>query len=221
MGKVSAKPRQVVGKRRQRKHVQERGNTRRKQLLDAAEELLKTTPVEELSFKQVSEKAGVPEGSAYHFFANRYDLLAALATQVAEQFGNTYRKPIPGNRISSWHDLADVMVDRAVRMYRSNPAATQIWLSGRTPAQVRLADHVSDKSISGVMHEVFDGLFVLPELPERYDPFFFFLELCDVPLSISVIEHGRITDEMIEEAKRVGKGYLSTYLPPVLERRSS
>lgn len=48
---------------------------RRKLLLDAAIQLLETTPIEELSFKQVSEKAGVPEGSAYHFFANRYDLL--------------------------------------------------------------------------------------------------------------------------------------------------
>ena len=219
MGKVAAKPRQVVGKRRQRKHVQERGNIRRMQLLGAAEELLKTTPVEELSFKQILEKAGVPEGSAYHFFANRYDLLAALAKQVAEQFGTGFRDVTPSKKFVSWHDLADALVDRAVQMYRSNPAATQIWLSGRTPAQVRLADHVGDAAISGVIHDIFDEIFVLPELPSRYDPFFFFLELCDVPLSLSVIEHGKISDEMIEEAKRAGKGYLATYLPPILEKR--
>jgi len=219
MVKSPAKPRQVVGKRRQRKHVQERGNTRRKQMLDAAEELLKSTPVEELSFKQISEKAGVPEGSAYHFFANRYDLLAALANQVAEQFGSGFRNAIDKKKFKSWHNLADAMVDQAVKMYRSNPAATQIWLSGRTPAQVRLADHVSDAAISNVIHDIFNEFFVLPELPSRYDPFFFFLELCDVPMSISVIEHGKITDEMIEEAKRAGKGYLGTYLPPVLEVR--
>jgi AcrR family transcriptional regulator len=147
MAKTTAKPRQVVGKRRQRKHVQERGNTRRVKLLDAAQELLKTTPVEELSFKQISDKANVPEGSAYHFFANRYDLLAALANQIASQFGEAYRQPIPRDQINCWHDLADVMVERAVKMYRNNPAASQIWLSGRTPAQVRLADHVSERSI--------------------------------------------------------------------------
>ena len=219
MSDKTVKLRQVVGKRRRRKHVQERGNTRRRQLLDAAEKLLETTPLEELSFKKISEKAGVPEGSAYHFFANRYDLLAALANQIAEQFGDGFRKPVRESMISSWHDLADVMVDRAVNMYRNNPAAAQIWLSGRTPAQVRLADHVSEKAVSSVMHEIFNKLFRLPELPMAYDPFFFFLELCDVPLSISVIEHGKITDEMIEESKRVGKGYLGTYLPTILERR--
>ena len=82
-----------------------------------------------------------------------------------------------------------------------------------TPAQVRLADHVSDKAVSSILYDIFDSVFVMPELPSTVDPFFFFLELCDVPLSISVIEHGKITEAMIVEAKRVGKGYLGTYLP--------
>jgi len=148
MAESKAKTRQVVGKRRTRKHVQERGNTRRKQMLDAAEELLASMPIEELSFKQISEKAGVPEGSAYHFFANRYDLLTALASELAERFGARYRDPIQSRKVKSWHDIVDVLVDRAVQMYRESPAAMQIWLSGRTPAEVRLADHVSEKSVS-------------------------------------------------------------------------
>lgn len=217
--KVSA--RQVVGRRRQRKHAQERGNTRRRQLLDAAEELLRTTPIEELSFRQISEKAGVPEGSAYHFFANRYDLLMALAGQIAARFGEIYSKPVPAAKIRDWGDLVDVFVDRAVRAYEANPAATQIWLSGRTPAQVRLADHVSDKAVSNVIRDAFARYFELPELPEDYDVFFHFMEICDVLLSLSVIEHGRITPPMVEEAKRAGKAYLGTYLPPVLKRRKA
>ena len=219
MATKAGNPRQVVGKRRERQHAQERGNVRRKLLLDAAIELLETTPIEELSFKQVSEKAGVPEGSAYHFFANRYDLLAALANQLAQAFADAYAQPIPPDSVSNWHDLADLIVDRAVAMYRSSNVASQIWLSGRTPAQVRLADHVGDRAVSGFLFSIFDALFVMPELPHDSDPFFFFLELCDVPLSISMIEHGEIRDDMVEEAKRVGKGYLSTYLPPVLTKR--
>lgn len=214
-----AKARQVVGKRRARKHVQERGNTRRKMMLDAAEELLASMPIEELSFKQVSEKAGVPEGSAYHFFANRYDLLTALASELADRFGARYRDPIQSKRVKSWHDIVDIVVDRAVKIYRENPAAMQIWLSGRTPAEVRLADHVSDKSVSSDLQSLFEQFFVLPDLPTDYDVFFYFLELSDVILSLSIIENGELTEHMIEEAKRVGRGYLGTYLPPVLKRR--
>ena len=214
-----AQPRQVVGRRRQRQHVQERGNTRRKQLLETAAALLQSTPIEELSFKQVSEAAGVPEGSAYHFFANRYDLLGALAKEIAAHFGAGFQAAVAGRGFTSWHELADTLIDQAVRMYRENPAAMQIWLSGRAPAQVRLADHVSGIAISHVIHDIFDDYFELPKLPEHFDPFFFFLEMCDVPLSVSVIEHNTITNARGDEAKRAGKSYLGTYLPPVLQKR--
>ena len=101
---------------------------RRKLLLDAAIQLLETTPIEELSFKQVSEKAGVPEGSAYHFFANRYDLLAALASQLAQGFADAYSQPIAREDIHNWHDLADLIVDRAVA--RCTAAVTSRRRSG-------------------------------------------------------------------------------------------
>lgn len=220
MAEPKGKARQVVGKRRTRKHVQERGNTRRKKLLDAAEELLASMPIEELSFKQISEKAGVPEGSAYHFFANRYDLLSALASDLANRFGTRYRDPILRKKVTSWHDIVDVVVERAVTIYRDSPAAMQIWLSGRTPAEVRLADRISDEAVSGDIRSLFQEFFMLPDLPTDYDIFFYFLELTDVPLSLSVIENGEITGQAIEEAKRVGRGYLGTYLPPVLEEQA-
>lgn len=221
MSEVATKSRQVVGKRRQRKRVQERGNARRRLMLEAAEELLESMPIEELSFKAVSTKAGVPEGSAYHFFANRYDLLTALASQLAGRFRKAYGKPVSQHRIRSWHDLVDVLVDRAVAVYRQSPAAMKIWLSGRTPAQVRLADHVSDEKVSTEIHELFNEHFVLPDLPQDYDVFFYLLELADVPLSLSIIENGRLTRQSIEEAKRVGIGYLGTYFPPDLEKRNT
>jgi AcrR family transcriptional regulator len=219
MSVTSSKSRQVVGKRRQRKRVQERGNARRVLLLEAAEAMLESVPIEELSFKQVSAKARVPEGSAYHFFANRYDLLAALASRLADRFRESYARPVPKGSIGSWHDLVGIVVDRAVAIYSQSPAAMKIWLSGRTPAQVRLADHVSDAQVSSDLYEWFNNYFVLPDLPEDYDIFFYFLELADVPLSLSIIENGKLTNQAIEEAKRVGVGYLGTYLPPVLEKR--
>jgi AcrR family transcriptional regulator len=210
--------RQVVGKRRQRKHVQERGNIRRQRLLSAAEELLGSVPVEALSFKAVCVKAGVPESSAYHFFANRYDLMTALTTRLAEKFSLAYKAPVAARRIQNWRDVVDLIIDRAVEMYQANPAAVQVWLSGRTPAEVRLADHVSDKQVSHVVREVFEQFFELPDLPGNCDIFFYFMELSDLMLSLSVIEHGEITENMVEESKRAGKGYLANYLPPVLER---
>jgi|TARA_B100000315_G_scaffold55133_1_gene49317 AcrR family transcriptional regulator len=219
MEKREVKLRQVVGKRRKRKHVQRRGNIRREKLLRAAEELLNEIAIEKLSFREISSKAGVPEGSAYHFFANRYDLLSALSSEIAEQFGMGFLKLIPQEEISSWHDLVDIVSDRARSMYESNTAAAQIWLSGRTPAEVRLAERDGSNRVSNIIEGIFNSHFILPNLPKDVDVFFLYMEVSDVINSLSFIEYGRITDEMNEEVKRVGKGYLSTYLPSILERR--
>jgi len=44
--------------------------------------------------------------------------------------------------------------------------------------------------------------------------------MTDLLFSINLRETGGIQDDIVEEAKRVGKGYLSTYLPSVLTPKS-
>ena len=98
-------------------------------------------------------------------------------------------------------------------------AAVQIFLGGKTPPEVGLVDRNSVRTVSTVLLELFDRSFVLPDVPNIDDVFYYFVQLTDLMLSLSVIEHGEITPAMLEESKRAGKGYLSTYLPPMLTRR--
>jgi hypothetical protein len=42
--------------------------------------------------------------------------------------------------------------------------------------------------------------------------FYFFIEIADLIFTLSVIEHGNITAAMLDEAKRAGTAYLSTYI---------
>jgi AcrR family transcriptional regulator len=211
--------RQVVGKSRHRKNVQARGEERRGQLIDAARELLKEIPVEELTFGQIAAKAGVPEGSAYHFYANKYDVLSSLAKELSVQFVESYKEPIDETTIRSWQDLADLVVDRTAAIYAVDLAAVQIFLSGRTPPEVGMVDRSSVRTVSAVLVDLFDRLFVLPDVPNIHNVFYYFVELTDLMLSLSVMENGEITSEFLEESKRAGKGYLGTYLPPILTRR--
>ena len=219
--KKNGPARQVVGKQRQREKVQARGVARRRLLLDAARELLADIPVEELTFGQIAAKAGVPEGSAYHFYANKYDVLSSLAEELSTQFLDAYQGPIDGSRINTWHDLADLVIDRSADIYAVDIAAVQIFLGGKTPPEVGLVDRTSVRTLSTVLLELFDRFFVLPDVPTIHDVFYYFVQLTDLMLSLSVIENGEITPEMLEESKRAGKGYLGTYLPPMLTRRGS
>ena len=219
--KTNGQARQVVGKQRQRKKVQARGVARRRVLLDAARDLLTEVPIEELTFGQIATKAGVPEGSAYHFYANKYDVLSSLAEELSAQFLDAYQEPIDASRINTWHDLADLVIDRSAAIYAVDIAAVQVFLGGRTPPEIGLVDRTSVRTLSTVLLELFDQFFVLPDVPNIDDVFYYFIQVTDLMFSLSVIENGEITPTMLEESKRAGKGYLATYLPPMLTRRDS
>jgi AcrR family transcriptional regulator len=204
--------RQKVGLRKTNVGVRKRGKQRREALLRAAYDLLCERPLEEITFIDIADKAEIPEGSAYHFFANRFDIFSALARKLSDLFIEAHRRPVPASRRKHWKALAEYFVDVGVKVYTDNPPARQLLIGGKTPPEVKQADRLNDRSISIVMHEVFSHYFELPDTSEMRDAFYYFIEITDLVLTLSMIEHGTITAAMVREAKRAGTGYLSTYL---------
>jgi hypothetical protein len=85
------------------------------------------------------------------------------------------------------------------------------------PAEIKLQDRVNDYAVAEAMLDVFNDYFHLPESQDLRKALYYFIEITDLMLSLSMLENGKITRTMIEEAKRAGKGYLGFYLPDVLE----
>jgi len=204
--------RQKIGLRKAPSATRKRGRERRKLLLKAAYELLCVRPVEDVSFRDIADKAGVPEGSAYHFFANRFDVFSALAEELSDQFIEAHRRKVPPSRRRTWQALAEYLVDVGAKVYAKNPPARQLLIGGKTPPEVKQADRINDRTVGNVMHEVFAEHFELPESDEMRNAFYYFIEITDLIFTLSVIEHGKITPAMLAEAKRAGIGYLGTYL---------
>ncbi|MBW2495216.1 MAG: TetR family transcriptional regulator [Deltaproteobacteria bacterium] len=204
--------RQKIGLRKAPSATRKRGRERRKLLLRAAYDLLCVQPVEDISFRDIAERAGVPEGSAYHFFANRFDVFSALAEELSGQFIEAHRRRVPPSRRKSWRALADHLVDVGAKVYAENPPARQLLIGGKTPPEVKQADRLNDRAVGNVMYEVFAEHFEIPETDEMRKAFYYFIEITDLIFTLSVIEHGEITAEMLAEAKRAGSGYLGTYL---------
>jgi AcrR family transcriptional regulator len=204
--------RQKIGLRKAPSATRKRGRERRKLLLKATYDLLCARPIEDISFRDIAEQAGVPEGSAYHFFANRFDVFSALAEELSDQFVEAHRRKVPPSRRKSWQALAEYLVDVGAKVYAENPPARQLLIGGKTPPEVKQADRLNDRAVGNVMYEVFSEYFELPETDEMRKAFFYFIEITDLIFTLSVIEHGEITAEMLAEAKRAGTGYLATYL---------
>ncbi len=204
--------RQKIGLRKAPSATRKRGRERRKLLLKATYELLCVRPIEDVSFRDIADKAGVPEGSAYHFFANRFDVFSALAKELSAQFIEAHRSKVPPSRCKSWQTLAEHLVDVGAKIYAKNPPARQLLIGGKTPPEVKQADRINDRAVGNVMYEVFAEHFELPESDKMRNAFYYFIEITDLIFTLSVIEHGEITPAMLAEAKRAGIGYLATYL---------
>lgn len=181
-------------------------------MIGAAYELLCELPIEEISFRDIAERADIPEGSAYHFFANRFDIFAALANSLSDVFIDAHRDPVPAAKRATWRLLAAHLVDVGASVYERNPPARQLFIGGKAPPEVKQADRINDRAVAKVMFEVVCEHVDIPDTEEIRDAFFFFIEITDLIFTLSVIEHGHITPDMLSEAKRAGVAYLASYL---------
>ena len=201
--------------------MHKRGVERRKKLLKAAYALLCERDIEEISFRDIADRAGVPEGSAYHFYANRFDLYTALADDLSALFAKAHKRKVPTSSQGSWQALVEYLVDVGAGVYAANPPARQLLIGGKTPPEVKQADRMNDRKVGELMYEVCARYFELPDSPELHAAFYYFIEITDLIFMISVIEHGEITASMLREAKRAGVGYLATYLEGVCPTASA
>ncbi len=204
--------RQKIGLRKERPpKTRAPGRKRRQELLDAAYDLLCEQEIEDISFKDIAKRAGVPEGSAYHFFANRFDVFAELAYALNEKFARAHEKPVPASKRKNWNQLAEFMVDIGARIYARTPPARQLFIGGKTPFEVKQADRKNDRDVADAMHRSFARYFDIPDTEEMRDAFYYFIEITDLMFTLSIIEHGKITLAMLKKAKRAGVAYLETY----------
>jgi len=188
------------------------GRKRRQQLLDAAYELLCNQDIEDVSFRDIANCAEVPEGSAYHFFANRFDVFSALAYTLNAEFALAHQKPVPVSKRKTWNQLAEHMVDLGAGIYGKSPPARQLFIGGKTPLEVKQADRINDRDVGDAMHDSFARYFEIQDTDEMRSSFYYFIEITDLFFTLSIVEHGKITPAMLREAKRAGVAYLETYI---------
>ena len=203
--------RQKIGLRKQPVVTRAPGRKRRKALLDATYDLLCEKDIEDVSFRDIARRAKVPEGSAYHFFANRFDVFSALGKTLSDQFAKAHEKPVHASKRRTWQQLAGHLVDVGAAVYASNPPARQLLIGGKTPPEVKQADRINDRAVGDAMHRSFSRYFAIPDTVEMRNAFYYFIEITDLIFTLSIIEFGEITPAMLAEAKRAGVAYLVTY----------
>ena len=211
--------RQVIGRRRETTSKLERGVQRRKKLVEATRHFLETQDPQEVSFREIAKHAGVPEGSAYHFFANKYDLFSALAAEIGEKFAQQAAQPLDDVHLSSWQDFVTLLIDQSVSIYRADPVARKVLLGATMPNEVRKTDQKSVHAYAETVRAQFHELFEMPKVTTFTQRLIYALIIIDAIFELHLRSHENLDDGIVDEAKFAMIGYLSNFLPPVLEPR--
>ena len=208
-------------RRSQRASHRAPGIARRKRLISAARALLAHRDLDEISLADVARAARIPKGSAYHYYDDILDLYVQLIGVFGEEMLEDVRRPLKGRSPSSWVEIVAALVRRGADYFNDHRAARQLLISPKTPPELKLKDRQSDKRIAKLFEEQIEERFVLPRSADRTATFFRAVEIADLMFSLSMLEHGSITPQMIEEAIRGVTGYLRAHLPASLPRRTS
>jgi AcrR family transcriptional regulator len=198
--------------------LRNRGIARRELLLAAARTLLEERELDEISLGDVAARAGVPKGSAYHFYDDIKDLYAALLALIEEEVLRTHGLPITES-VREWPDVVRILIRRGVAFYNANRPSRQLQIGPKTPPELKLHDRRSDLALGALYQQQLHAFFELPELPDASQVFFRAVEIADLMFGLSVLETGQITPAMAAEAERATVAYLATYLPAKLRRR--
>ncbi|MBZ5738598.1 TetR/AcrR family transcriptional regulator [Nocardioides mangrovi] len=122
---------------------QERSRRRVEDLLDAAARLVVEHGVEALTTRDIATAAGAPVASLYQYFADKEDVLLALAQRDMAEMDTQVAADLAEVEVLSVRSLVRTTMLAFVQVYRRRPAFVEIYLRGRTnPALHRFGrDH--------------------------------------------------------------------------------
>ena len=199
--------------------TQARGRERRQQLIESARFLLESHAMDALSLADIAANAGIPTGSAYHFFPNVTAVYQALGERFSDELDAELSKPYRVSAEDGWLSIIDESIDRAHRFYKASGAYRQLIIGARVPAELKLSDRLNDEVIGQILINAINDHFYLPEIPRANEIFFHVVEIIDLFFTLSVLRNDEITEHMSIEAGRASKAYLLTYFPSVLTPR--
>lgn len=131
--------------------VQRRSAERLTRILDACAGLLDEVGYDALSTRAVAQRAGVPIGSVYRFFANKREMADALAHRNLERFSARIAERLQRAAAGDWRFAVDVLLDEYLAMKRTAPGFSLVDFGNQIPVGVRdgepnhrVADRLTD-----------------------------------------------------------------------------
>lgn len=194
-----------------RRPVQQRSAARVERMLEACATLIDEVGYDGVTTTLIADRAGVAVGSLYQFFPDKRAVVQALTTRNLDRFMDMIGARLAATTLAHWWDAVDLVFDTYVQMYRQVPGFTQIRFGD--VVDLRLMDDQRDNNtviadrLAGLLADRFRIPLVQLRLPVSVS-----VEIADGILNLAFRRRLFAEDQMIAEAKRVVRAYLSGHL---------
>ncbi len=187
--------------------VQARGRVRFDAILTAARELLAEAGMDGFTVEDVAGHAGIPVGSIYQFFPNKYAIVAELdasdtAALVDDLIDNADRFPH-----DDWQNQTDELIDLVAAHWVDDPTRRAVWLAMRSTAATRTLAAEHSRALVSVLLPMIQRLARGRTFEEQVTISEVVVEMCQSLLHFSVSD-GRPNPATVVELKRMLRAYL-------------
>ncbi|MFD9903010.1 TetR/AcrR family transcriptional regulator [Streptomyces sp. NPDC059063] len=184
---------------------------RRRAILDAAEALLGKQGYEATTLKAISERAGIPVASIYHYFSDRYEVEAELlerhVRELDARIGATLEAPGP----HTLRDTVDAVLDAVCDYFRAHPSCTELWFARRSTTADDPVPAFDRAQAERLHHFLAERGLMCVDTPRHVLRLAF--EVGNRLLDIAFRSTPAGDETTIGEARRVITAYLATYAP--------
>ncbi|WP_374107234.1 MULTISPECIES: TetR/AcrR family transcriptional regulator [unclassified Rhodococcus (in: high G+C Gram-positive bacteria)] len=137
-----------------RRPTQERSKRKFDALLTASRELLTDVGFESFTCEEVAARAGLPIGTLYQFFANKYVIVCELGRQdlagVRQEFAD-FDGEVPS---LDWLRFLDDFLDHLSSLWTSDPSRREVWLAMQSTPATRATGMIHEKAFAAQVERV-------------------------------------------------------------------
>lgn len=187
--------------------VQERGRVRFDRILSAARELLQSEGLANFTIEDVAETAGIPVGSIYQFFPNKFAIVAELDAQDTALLIDDLVANADRFTVEDWHPTVSEIIDLVARHWVEDPSRRAVWLAMRSTATTRSLAREHARAIVAVLLPVIARLADHRSAQQQATVAEVIVETAQSLLHYSVVD-GESNQAIVDELKRMLRAYL-------------
>jgi AcrR family transcriptional regulator len=192
--------------------VRANGRRRFELLLNAAERLLQHADGETLTIRRIAAEAGIPMASVYHFLPHPSAVSVALSERYLDELEARICAPIEGGERLDWSEIVAILNKRAVRFYRDHPYAQTLILGSDHSWAIRTADLANNRRIAEAIATFLADQFAEAAPQSLLEAVVTGITVGDAVFTLSIAEHGEITDRLAQEAWLAACAYMAARL---------